>query len=258
MLVLLPPSEGKTRPSQRRGPVDLDRLTWPELTPARERVLAALAAVSARPDAGQVLGVGASLGEDVAANTRLRTAPAAPAAQVYSGVLFGSLGVATMTPRARRRALRHVVVLSALWGPLRLGDKVPAYRLSMSTSLPDVGPLAAYWRPLIEPPLTAAAGRGLVVDCRSSTYQAAWAPSGEVTARTVGVRVLREQDGRRTVVSHAAKHTRGLVARHLLELADEPGSPAALAAAVGEAFDCELRAPGGSGRAWTLDVLVRG
>ena len=32
-----------------------------------------------------------------------------------------------------------------------------------------------------------------------------------LAARTVAVRVLREQDGRRSVVSHLAKHTRGEV-----------------------------------------------
>ena len=73
--------------------------------------------------------------------------------------------------------------------------------------------------------LAEAAGRGVVVDCRSSSYAAAWRPGPEVAARTVAVRVLREQDGARSVVSHMAKHTRGLVARALLQAPRAPRTP---------------------------------
>ncbi len=257
MLVLLPPSEGKTRPGRRRSRTDLSSLSWPELTSARDQVLTALAAASGRPDALDLLGVGASLADEVAANTVLRWAPAAPAGEVYSGVLYDALGVATLSPAGRRRAARRLVVVSALWGAVRPGDRIPAYRLSMATSLPPLGPLATFWRPLLDAPLTAAAGRGLVVDCRSSTYQAAWAPPPELARRTVAVRVLREHEGHRTVVSHMAKVTRGAVVRQLLERDDEPRTAAALAAAVGETFACELTRPARPGRPWTLDVVVR-
>src|SRR4051812_29714381 len=73
VLVLLPPSEGKApaRPGRRR-PVDLDRLSWPQLRSARCQVLDALVVASARPDALTLLGLGPSLAEEVARNTRLR------------------------------------------------------------------------------------------------------------------------------------------------------------------------------------------
>src|SRR5690606_40518475 len=89
VLVLLPPSEGKTSPAD-GPPVDLTRLSSPGLTPVRERVLDVLVDVSARPDAVRVLGVGASVADDVAHNTTLREAPTAPAAQVYTGVLYAA------------------------------------------------------------------------------------------------------------------------------------------------------------------------
>ncbi len=256
VLVLLPPSEGKTRPGPRRSPVDLDALSWPELGAARGQVLDALARVSAAPGATAVLDVGASLAAEVVANVTLRSAPAAPAADVYSGVLFDALGVRTLSAAGRRRANRRLVVVSALWGAVRLTDRIPAYRLSMGTTLPGIGPLAPFWRSRLGEPLTAAAGTGLVVDCRSATYQAAWTPPPHVAPRTVAVRVLRDDAGRRTVVSHMAKHTRGLVVRHLLEGGAEPRTPRALAAAVAEAFTCELTQPPRAGRPWTLDVVV--
>ena len=146
--------------------------------------------------------------------------------------------------------------MSALWGAVRPTDRIPSYRLSMGANLPGIGSLAAFWRPLLDEPLTGAAGRGLVVDLRSSTYQAAWTPSGPVAARTVAVRVLREVEGRRSVVSHMAKLTRGQVGRLLLEGAHEPRTPQALATVVGQVFRCELHPPPRPGRSWTLDVVV--
>nr|WP_284290495.1 peroxide stress protein YaaA [Angustibacter aerolatus] len=177
--------------------------------------------------------------------------PRCPRPRLYTGVLYEALGLESLPPAARRTANRSLVVVSALWGALRPTDAVPPYRVSMGTSLPGIGPLAAYWRPLLDAPLTEAAGDGLVVDCRSSTYQAAWTPGPDLAARTVAVRVLREADGRRSVVSHMAKHTRGEVVRHLLLRGGRaPRTPARLAAAVGEAFEVE---PGER----RLDVVVR-
>jgi uncharacterized protein len=258
VLVLLPPSEGKATAGPRRRPVDLGGLSWPELSGARRQVLSCLAEVSCRPDALQLLGVGASLAPDVERNTRLLTEPALPTSELYTGVLYEALGLHDLPAAARRRAGRWLVVVSALWGAVRLNDRVPPYRLSMGTSLPGTGPLAGFWRAHLADPLQGAAGTGLVVDCRSSTYQAAWSPSGPVAARTVAVRALREDAGRRTVVSHMAKHTRGEVVRHLLTRdVREPRTPRALAAAVSEAFCCELTAPARAGGTWTLDVVVQ-
>ena len=251
MLLLLPPSEGK-RPAPRGArPFDLDSLSRPSLTAARERVLDALAAASSRPDALALLGVGGSLAGEVDRNTRLRTAPATDMARVYSGVLYGALGLGDLTATGRRRARAHVVVVSALWGALSPGDRVPAYRLSMGATLPGLGPLASHWRaPLaeaLEPEVA-----GLVVDCRSAPYAAAWRPQGALAETVVAVRVLT--DGQ--VVSHHAKHTRGLLARHLLVRDHRvPRSPERLAEAAAERFDVDLVRAGSGHR---LDVHDRG
>lgn len=257
--MLLPPSEAKAlAPAGRRRPLDLAALSWPELNPARERVLDALARASMRPDALAVLGVGPSLAVEVERNTRLRAAATLPVAELYTGVLYDALDLPGLPSLARRRAVRQVVVASALWGAVRPADRVPAYRLSIGTHLPGPGPLAAFWRGHLGPVLTAAASGGVVVDCRSSTYQAAWSPAGDQADRTVAVRVLRERAGRRAVVSHMAKHTRGLVARHLLvRQGAQPRSVAQLAAAVGEAFECQLVAPRRPGQSWGLDIVIR-
>lgn len=212
MLILLPPSEGKTE-ARTGDALRLEDLHFPELNHARREVLAALAEASSAVDAHSILGVGASLAADVQRNLVLDVAPAAPAHDVYTGVLYDALGYASMTTTQKRRAREQCVVISGLWGAIGFGDRIPAYRLAMSVDLPRTGRLAGYWKKHLATPLGQHAGAGLVVDCRSSTYASAWTPPPEQTA---AVHVFQVRNGRRTVVSHFAKHTRGELARHLL------------------------------------------
>jgi cytoplasmic iron level regulating protein YaaA (DUF328/UPF0246 family) len=247
VLILLPPSESKAGRSRGR-PMDPGMLSYPELAATRADVAAALAKASAQPDAAQTLGVSPRLHAEVARNLELATAPALPAADLYTGVLYDALGHATLDAAARRRANRWIVVVSALYGALRPTDRVAPYRLSMGVSLPGVGRLAPAWRPALGPVLTEAAGGGVVVDCRSSTYAAAWTPAGELAERWVQVRVPG--------ATHLAKHTRGLVARHLCETGADPATVPALAEAVAERFEVHLAEPARPGRPWVLDVSV--
>ena len=253
MLILLPPSEGKT-PAVRGAAVDWQSLGFPALNPYRAKVLEALGTVSAHEDALALLGVGASLSDDVRRNTRLHAEPAAPAHTIYSGVLYDALGYRSLTPAQRRKADESVLVISALWGALRFGDSVPAYRLSMGTALPDVGRLAPFWKPLLADALGGAVEGHLLVDCRSSTYAAAWTPP---PARTVTVNVFTETGGVRKVVSHFAKHTRGEFARHLLvRRGKAPASPEQLLSAAREKWDAELVA-GSARKPHALNIILQ-
>lgn len=243
MLILLPPSESKTAPASGE-PLDLASLDLPALTEARSEVAAELATVSERPDALAVLGVGPSLADDVARNRRLRTALAAPALEVYTGVLYDALDAGSLSPEARRVAEESLLVVSALWGAVRPTDRIPAYRLSMGTALPATGKLSAWWKPRLTPVLDELAADGVVVDCRSAAYAAAWKPPA---ARTVTVRVEQlKPDGSRSVVSHHAKHTRGVVARQLCEAAasgTELATVADVRDALAEHWTVELTEP---------------
>jgi cytoplasmic iron level regulating protein YaaA (DUF328/UPF0246 family) len=158
-----------------------------------------------------------------------------------------------MTARQRRKADESVLVISALWGAIRFNDRVPAYRLSMGTSLPDVGRLASFWKPQIAEALTAATEGELLVDCRSSTYAAAWVPPAQ---RTVSVNVFTEANGVRKVVSHFAKHTRGELARHLLtRRGAAPRNPAQLLKAARENWSAEL-VEGTPRKAHALNIVL--
>lgn len=258
VLILLPPSESKNPPPKRGKPVDLEALSFPALAAVRAQVLDALLATSARPDALARLGVGASIAPEVERNVRLTDVPARPSLEVYGGVLYAALGADTLSDAAKRRAASRLVIVSALWGALRPADRIPAYRLNICAHLVGIGPLEPAWREVLGPVLTEAAGpRGLVVDCRSSSYQAAGMPIG-IGDRTVAVRVLRETARGRSVVSHMAKHTRGEVARHLLESGADPRKPQGLAEALADRWDVELVRPARAGRPWTVDVVVFG
>ena len=252
MLILLPPSEGKTPPDA-GSPVDLAALSFPPLTEARQRVAEALAEVSGQDDALSQLGVGATLVHEVSRNTRLAHEPAAPAHSIYTGVLFDALGYPSLTPAQKRKADAAVVVVSGLWGAVGFADSIPAYRLSMSVGLPGVGKLASYWKPQLAAALADHSENHLLVDCRSSTYAAAWVPD---PARTVAVNVFTERDGVRKVVSHFAKHTRGELARHLLTRRGKaPETPAQLAKAAAERWTVEL-VPGTPRKAHTLNIIL--
>ena len=245
MLILLPPSESKA--NRRRGrPADAATWSFPALAATRERVAAALVETSRSPDAAALLGVSDGLLDEVARNLTLTTAPATPAAEVYTGVLYDALDLASLDTAARRRANRWLVVVSALHGAVRPGDRITAYRLSMGATLPGLGPLARVWRPALESVLPAVAGRGVVVDCRSAAYAAAWRPGADLASRWVQVRVPG--------ASHLAKHTRGLVARHLCEAGVTARSVPALADVVAGAFDTDLHAPVRAGAPWVLDI----
>ena len=257
MLLLLPPSEGKTPAPVGSAPVDLAGLSDAgALGAQREVVLEALARVSALPDAVDALGVGASLADEVARNTRLLTEPAAPAARVYTGVLYAAAGLSGLLddPAAREAARDSVRVFSGLWGAVSPADRIPAYRLSMGVDLPGVGKLAPAWRAPLAAALGQRAAGDVVVDCRSSTYVAAWKPavSGPRAAEWVTVRVVRETAGRRTVVSHNAKHTRGVLAGHLLRRGVEPTTAAGLVEAAGELVGTVVGTEAGTGLSYSL------
>ena len=247
MLILLPPSEGK-EPAGNGDPFDADALQFPELKPHRHQLLAALAEVSRADDALEVLGVGKSLVAEVLRNIALHTEPAAAAHSVYSGVLFEALGYERLDAAARARADASILVISALWGAVGFA----AYRLSMSVKLPEIGKLASWWKPKLTPVLNTRADDELVVDCRSSTYAAAWAPPA---ANTVSVSVFQLRGGVRKVVSHFAKHTRGELASHLLTRGAEVTTPAELLDAARERWEAELVA-GTEKRPHQLNVIL--
>ncbi|SCG51216.1 hypothetical protein GA0074704_2608 [Micromonospora siamensis] len=262
VLILLPPSEGKAEAGTGRR-LDLSRLSLPELTHAREEVLAALVTASTDPDEKAILAaLCLSEGQrgELRRNARLRTAATAPAGRIYTGVLYEALDLATLPPAAERLARRSVLISSGLWGAVRLTDRIPPYRCPIGARLPGVGALSAYWRRTLAPVLSAAAGDRPVLDLRSGAYAATWAPRGELADRTVTVRVLHERvvDGVpvRSVVSHFNKATKGRLVRDLLTAGARPRTAAGLVTALRDLKYPVLEQPTPPGRPRQVDVVV--
>lgn len=204
--------------------------------------------------------MGTSLEAEVDRNTRLLTEPAQPAIRTYTGVLFEALDYASFSPAERDAAHWSLLISSALWGILRPEDAIPAYRLSMGVKLGSIGALASFWKGALGTALEATAKDQLILDCRSAAYAKSWVTP---PSQTLAVRVERvAADGSRKVVSHMAKHYRGLFARYLIQsgLAARPidGSTAGIAEfleAVSEDWSVECTLPTAR-KAGVLTLLV--
>lgn len=264
VLILLPPSEGKSSP--RRGkPLGLDRLDFPELTPAREQVLQALVELCRPPGsapedervrAADVLDLGPTQAHHIENNGRLLATPTARADRIYTGVLYDALDLASLEGPARRRATRWLGIMSSLLGVVRPNDPIPAYRLSGDTNLPGIGIVSSWWRDHLDEVLTPLAGTGLVVDLRSSMYAGFWRPPSLIGPRVATVRALHEVGTERKVVSHFNKATKGRIVRELLLDGGNPRTPAALADHLRDlGWTVEAHDPKKTGQ--QLDVIVR-
>jgi cytoplasmic iron level regulating protein YaaA (DUF328/UPF0246 family) len=229
MFIFVPPSETKAFPVELPA-VELGSLVLPELAPVRARLLKAMIRLARGrvPAALTALGLSESQAGELAYNRELLSAPAGPAAEVYTGVLYDALDL----PDLHRRGIAtdHVLIFSGLWGVLRPGDRIPHYRCSPGAKLPAAsGSVSAAWRKALRAPLAAHVGDRLVVDLRSGSYASLWAPGGNA----VTVRVLHERESggavTRSVVSHFNKATKGRLTRALLESGQRPRKPDELA-----------------------------
>lgn len=218
MLVLLPPSETKADGGT-GAPLELERLSFPELDPVRRKLTDALVGLAAdEPASLAALGLSSRQVGEVARNAALFGSPTMPALHRYTGVLYDALAAATLTRAQLGRAGARLAVASALFGVVRATDPIPAYRCSGNSVLPGVGPLRELWRPALEPVLGEL--DELVVDLRSGTYAALARVPAAVTVRVVTATGL--------AVSHHNKAHKGLLARALVLAPREPTTVAGL------------------------------
>ncbi len=251
MLVWLAPSESKSAPAH-GAPYDPRALSRPSLAQARATLLERLEEASASPDAAALLGLGPASAHEAETNARIRSAPAAPAGELFSGVLYGALDLASLDAARLEVARRTTAVFSGLFGVLALEDRVPEHRLSMGAKLPGMPGLPAFWRPRLDAALREEGAGKCVVDARSGPYSRACpAPWAQVVA----IEAVREAGGRRTRISHDAKRWRGLACRELYSLpagADEDAVLHALASLPGRIESCDAK--GGLHRVLEVEI----
>ncbi|ACU96072.1 peroxide stress protein YaaA [Saccharomonospora viridis] len=236
MLVLLPPSETKAHGGD-GPPLDLDALSFPELNPIRRKLADALVELAADvPASLAALGLSERQRAEVERNALLHSSPTIPALLRYTGVLYDALGASTFTGVERERARRRLAVASALFGVVRAGDPIPAYRLSGNSTMPGLGSLRPLWRPALEPLLADISADELVVDLRSGVY----ANLARVPEATTVRVVTEDSSGRRKTVSHHNKAHKGRLAAALATCATEPTrTEDVVAVARAAGLDCE-------------------
>jgi len=123
MLFLLPPSEGKTPPSD--GLVYNPKDTrFPKLAAQRNKLIRGLVKLSkGKADVAlNVLGLTAGQLDLLDVNKQLLTSKCAPAYQVYTGVLYSELAPESLTSDQLARLDASVWIASALFGFVGFSD----------------------------------------------------------------------------------------------------------------------------------------
>jgi len=256
-MILLPPSEGKTVP-QTKATLDLSTLSFTELTELRSKTIDSLVKVSeGRVSAARkIIGVTANQDAEIERNHDLLNKPVAPAMHVYTGVLFGAIGIDSLAKSALKNFSRDAYVVSALFGLISVADHIPAYRLSGSTTLPKIGTLSSLWNGPVAQVLSNA--NEFIIDLRSGTYQKIGQIPAAAASNAVVPRILQKMpSGPPKVVSHHNKATKGRIVRAVAESGKSLKSVEALAEVIaGLGADVEIIKPSNPAKPFGLDVVV--
>ena len=251
MRILLPPSAGKTT-KETTNHLQLEKLWQAEhLTQTRRQLIDDVQNTALLADAAQIFKLGPKNAHEISQNLEVYDAPALAAWQLYDGVLYeaakfaqifsygacaqdgqgqgnqpqgsgqgqGGQSQADQSQGLQRQLEELTLVFSALFGPVRLTDLITPHRLSGSVKLPGQGSVASIWSKALKELLTQQLSGHVVVDLRSAEYGAMYRPTrgSDCLLLNIGVAKVDPATGKRSVVSHWAKHTRGLLAGALLE-----------------------------------------
>ncbi|MCJ1713793.1 YaaA family protein [Curtobacterium sp. VKM Ac-2922] len=201
---MLPPSETKREGGDPSSTLDLGALSFPELAAERAAVITAARSVSSEESTARTaLKLGPKSIAERYRNLVLDTAPTMPAIDRYTGVLYDPLDSRSASSVTRSWWYRHVVVQSAMFGPIGGGDLIPAYRLSHDSRLGSLR-LASHW-PVRASRALSSRSSGLVLDLRSEGYRALGPVDDAVVLRVVSV----DGSGRRKALNHWNKTAKG-------------------------------------------------
>ncbi|KQQ00898.1 MULTISPECIES: YaaA family protein [unclassified Rathayibacter] len=212
MHVLLPPSE--TKRSGGSSPFVLEDLAFPELTDRRRLLRDALVELSRdRELSTRALKLGPRQLDEIDRNAALVSPLGMAAVDRFDGVLFDALDAGSLTTGAQEVLGQIVVIHSALWGPVRALDAIPAYRLSHDSRIPGF-PLKRWWAQSAAEVIAGLSG--LVLDLRSEAYAALGPLVRGEDRRFVRVR-SRDASGTLRNLNHFNKQGKGRFVRALVE-----------------------------------------
>lgn len=165
-----------------------------------------------------------------------------PAISVYTGVLYQGLGWASLTKAAQSRGAKSITIISAKYGAISPTTIIRPYKEKIDNKK---------MRPLVSEKLDQNSA-GLIIDCRSSTYQSTWPSPIE---KTVEIKVYTKVGSVKKTITHMSKKTRGEVVRAVLLSQIVPEDPEQLKQIVKESFNCKL-IKGGHVTPWILEVYI--
>ncbi|MBM4507539.1 peroxide stress protein YaaA [Rhodococcus hoagii] len=166
---MLPPSETKSD-GGKGAPLDLGELSMPQLTETREMLVSALVDLAADTEASNLaLGLGPKQADEIERNARCGS-PHPSSARALHRCAVRCPRRQVVHESAAEKAFRRLAMGSALFGAVRAGDPIPAYRLSGGSKLP-----ARHAAVAVEAGVDGRAALGgrrrSGVDLRSGTYQ---------------------------------------------------------------------------------------
>jgi uncharacterized protein len=256
-MFLLPPSETKLDATGKTK-LNLKSLSFPELTKSRTEVLNALVDFSSATPGRARTALGLSQKQDFERirNMVLKSATAAPAWQIYSGVLYEALNADALSAAAVKKLTSNVFVQSALFGLISLGDKIPAYRLSADSKLPKIGSVSNIWAKNCASIFENSTE--LIVDMRSGQYAQIAPIPKNISDQVIVPKILQKMpSGPPKVVSHHNKATKGRIIRQIVTQAKIPTSADQLAKIISKlGADVEVISPKRVGQPITLNVVV--
>jgi uncharacterized protein len=213
LFALIPPSQGKAQGGRRQASVG----TFAVLEGQRQEVLEALRTFVASASPAQLevaLSARGPLLQRALAATRQvleGTAPVLPAWRRYEGVVWSYLGPDSLTLAQRRR----ILVPSGLYGLLAGEDRIAEYRLKMNVRLPNLPPLARFWRPSVTEALVEKTSRATIINFLPKEHLASVdIESLKARRNIIDVHFVATDESK--AVGHDAKAVKGELARAVL------------------------------------------
>jgi len=222
--ILLPPSQGKKTGGNPFAPDMFDYRTsntfnyFHDLNPERKQLIRKLQKIQKKGEGLEAIlsAQGKLLEESIAVNHGIFEAPLMSALDRYSpGQMFKAMDFAGLPTGAQRRLLENGIIFSGLFGLLRPDDLIPNYRLRMDASLPDLGSVAAYWRPHLSALLNKTVEGRVVWNLLPGMHREAWDDT-HTYKEMIDVRFFQEKDGERKALSHGVKPLRGQLVGYLV------------------------------------------
>lgn len=211
LTVLLSPADRKQPGGNPFAPDMFDYRTsgtfnyYDDLNPERRELIDALQKVIEEEDEdglSDIFGLeGYELEEAIRVNSEIYDAPLMSALDRYSpGVMYAAMDFANLPTGAQRRLLENGVIFSGLFGLLRPDDLIPNYQLGMGATIPDIGSVADYWRPVVSPILNDSLEDRWVWDLLPEVRRDAWTDEHTYDARAE-VTFERAEDGERVAIT---------------------------------------------------------